>query len=99
MMNNMKRFYIEFSGQGYPEYRPASVTIWSQDAVTAGQWARKQLGVWGADLPTVRCEISEVKEEPPPEPAGQPQEKPRRPKRPPTKKARKMVVDQVLVPA
>lgn len=91
-MDNMKRFRVEFSGQGYPDYRPASVTMWSQDASTAEQWAKKQLVAWGADLPGVKFAVSEIKEE---QPAPQAvQEKPKKPrdKRLTTKKARKAVL-------
>ena len=100
-MDNMKRFRVEFSGQGYPDYRPASVTMWSQDASTAEQWAKKQLAAWKADLPGVKCVVSEVKEEQPQPQSKKEQEKPKklRDKRPATKKARKAVSNQVLVTA
>ena len=101
-MDNMKRFRIEFSGQGYPEYRPSSVTMWSQDVATAEQWARKQLGAWGIDVPSIKSSVAEVKEEvPAPAPVVDQEKKPKKPKdkRPTTKKARKAVTDPSLVSA
>jgi hypothetical protein len=59
-----KRFKIEFSGKGYPEYRPASVTMRAPSKERAREWADKQLNAWSIDPKAIKIKVDEVGEAP-----------------------------------
>lgn len=56
----MRNFNIQFSGKDFPEGRPSSFTISTQDEATAKAWGQKQLGAWRVDPATIRCVVTEM---------------------------------------
>lgn len=74
-MEGMKRYRISFSGRNYPDYRPASVVMFSQDTATVDKWVEKQLATWQIDPKEVKYV---VKEEPKQEEAPKTEAKPRK---------------------
>lgn len=59
-----KRFKVDFSGKGYPSYRPISLKMNAPDEVQAEEWVKKQLEVWKlkSDIKYSITEISKEKE-------------------------------------
>jgi hypothetical protein len=59
-MSTNKKFRIEFSGKGYPKYRPVAVTILAPDKERASQWIGVQMKHWGLEDVQVKFSIKEV---------------------------------------
>lgn len=56
----MKRFKIEFSGKGYPPFRPISVTVAATDKKRAEEWVEKQLRHWKLEDADVKFVIKDA---------------------------------------
>jgi hypothetical protein len=62
-----KRFKVDFSGKGFPEYRPTCCKFRAPDLERAKEWASKQIVIWGLDPKTVKAKVIEIPEDPKPE--------------------------------
>lgn len=58
-----KRFKVDFSGKGYPSYRPISLKMNAPDETQAEEWVKKQLEAWKLKN-DIKYSITEISAEP-----------------------------------